>query len=57
MSNYVTKDQYNLACAVDLSLWLLEHHPDDVALQYGSVLLLILQEQTQIRPWRRQRPV
>lgn len=40
MSNYVTKDQYNLACAVDLSLWLLEHHPDDVALQYGSVLLL-----------------
>ena len=40
MSNFVTKDQYTRACAVDLSLWLLEHHPDDVALQYGSVLLL-----------------
>lgn len=37
---YVTKEQYQQACAVDLAAWLLEHHPDLVTYKYGSVLLL-----------------
>lgn len=37
---YMTKEQYQQACAVDLAAWLLEHHPDLVTHKYGSVLLL-----------------
>ena len=40
MSNFVSKDQYQQACRVDLSEWLLSHHPDEVTVKYGSVLLI-----------------
>ena len=36
---YVTKGQYQQACAVDLGAWLLVHRPDDVKLLYGSIVL------------------
>lgn len=39
MATYVSKNQYEQACAVDLADWLLRNHPGDVKLQYGSVLL------------------
>lgn len=37
---YVTKAQYQQACAVDLGAWLLAHRSGDVKLLYGSVVLL-----------------
>lgn len=40
MSNFVSKEQYQQACCIDLSEWLLSHHPDDVTVKYGSVLLI-----------------
>lgn len=40
MSNFVSKEQYQQACRVDLSEWLLSHHPEEVTVKYGSVLLI-----------------
>lgn len=40
MSNFVSKEQYQQACHVDLSEWLLSHHPEEVTVKYGSVLLI-----------------
>lgn len=39
MGIYVSKEQYDQACSVDLADWLLRNHPHDVKQQYGSVLL------------------
>lgn len=38
--SYTTKEQYDYAVHIDLADWLLRHHPSQVKLKYGSVLLL-----------------
>ena len=36
----VSKDQYKMACSVDLYEFLIEKHPDEVEIKYGSALLI-----------------
>lgn len=36
----VSKDQYKMACSVDLYEFLIEKHPEEVEIKYGSALLI-----------------